>query len=268
MQKTAIIQMNSSSKVDDNLKLAEQLLIEASENQAQLAVLPENFSQMPLTEKQRLDAAETAGSGPIQGFLSDLSRRLGLWVIAGTISIRTENGNKVYSSCLTYDNNGKCQSRYDKQHLFDVDLANGESYRESSYIEHGQQLKVVDTPVGRIGLSICYDLRFPEYYRLLSLEQVQILTVPAAFTYTTGQAHWLALLKARAIENQCYVLAPGQTGTHDNGRRTYGHSVAYDPWGKQIAVLEQGNGLIYANIDLNYLNDVRAQIPCLNHRRM
>jgi len=268
MGKVALIQMNSSSRVEDNLQLAESLLIQATQNHAQLAVLPENFSQMPLTEKQRLQAAEEPGNGPIQGFLSTISSKLNLWIIAGTISIKTDSENKVFSSCLTYDNNGKCQARYDKQHLFDVDLANGESYRESSFIKHGKQLKFVDTPVGRIGLSICYDLRFPEYFRLLSQQNVQILSVPAAFTHTTGLAHWEALLQARAIENLCYVIAPAQTGTHDNGRTTYGHSVAFDPWGKRIALLEHGNGVVYAQIDLNYLNEVRQQIPCLKHRRM
>lgn len=268
MKKAALVQMNSSSKVEDNLILAENLLIQASQNHAQLAVLPENFSQMPLTEKQRLEAAEEPGNGPIQEFLSAISSRLNLWIIAGTISIRTDSENKVFSSCLTFDNKGKCQARYDKQHLFDVDLANGESYRESSFIKHGTELKFVDTPVGRVGLSICYDLRFPEYFRLLSQQNVQILSVPSAFTYTTGLAHWEALLRARAIENLSYVLAPAQTGTHDNGRTTYGHSAAFDPWGKRIAIVEQGNGVGYARIDLNYLNDVRQQIPCLKHRRM
>ncbi len=268
MQKVALIQMNSNSIVADNLALAEKLLVQASQNHAQLAVLPENFSQMPLTEKQRLQAAEAAGSGPIQEFLSTISNKLDFWIIAGTISIKAGSNNRVFSSCLTYDNNGTCQARYDKQHLFDVDLAGGESYRESSFIEHGKNLQYIDTPVGRVGLSICYDLRFPEYYRLLSRQNVQLLTVPAAFTFTTGVAHWETLLRARAIENQCYVIAPAQTGTHDNGRTTYGHSLAFDPWGKRIAMIEHGNGVAYADIDLNYLNDVRSQIPCLKHRRM
>lgn len=248
--------------------MAEKLLVQASREGALLAVLPENFSQMPLTEQQRLQAAEAPGSGPIQEFLSTISGRLNLWIIAGTISIRADAENKVFSSCLTYDNHGRCAARYDKQHLFDVDLANGESYRESSFIKPGSEPEYVDTPVGRVGLSICYDLRFPEYFRLLSEQNVQILSVPAAFTYTTGLAHWEALLKARAIENQCYVLAPAQTGTHDNGRITYGHSAAFNPWGKRIALLEQGDGVAYAQIDIDYLNDVRRQIPCLNHRRM
>ena len=268
MNKIALIQMNSSSDVEHNLKLAEKLLTQASQNQSLLAVLPENFSQMPLNEKQRLDAAEMPGNGPIQEFLSGVSKTLNLWIIAGTISLHANIKHKVYSSCLSYDNDGKCVSRYDKQHLFDVDLANGESYRESSFIEHGSSLQFVDTPVGRVGLSVCYDLRFPEYYRLLSQHNAQILTVPAAFTYTTGLVHWEALLRARAIENLCYVVAPAQTGTHDNGRTTYGHSVAFDPWGQRIALLEQGNGVVYAQIDLNYLEKVRAQIPCLTHRRM
>lgn len=268
MKYAALIQMNSSSQVEENLKLAETLLSQAADQGADLAVLPENFSQMPLSEKQRLQAAEHDGSGPIQKFLSTISGKLGLWLIGGTISIHSDTENKVYSSSLVYDSLGKCQVRYDKQHLFDVDLANGESYRESSFIKHGSEVKLADTPIGRIGLSVCYDLRFPEYYRLLSHQNAQILSVPSAFTYTTGQAHWETLLRARAIENQCYVIAPAQTGKHDNGRTTYGHSAAFDPWGKQIAFIEQGNGLALAQIDLNYLNDVRSQIPCLRHRRM
>ena len=268
MKYAALIQMNSSSRVEENLQLAETLLTQAAQQGADLAVLPENFSQMPLSEKQRLQAAENAGSGPIQEFLSKISSKLGIWLVGGTISINSNTENKVYSSCLVYDNLGECRVRYDKQHLFDVDLANGESYRESSFIENGDELKFADTPIGRIGLSVCYDLRFPEYYRLLSARNVQILSIPSAFTYTTGLAHWETLLRARAIENQCYVIAPAQTGQHDNGRTTYGHSAAFDPWGKRIAMIEQGNGHVLAPIDLNYLNDVRSQIPCLRHRRM
>ena len=268
MNKIAAIQMNSSSKVDENLHLAEQLLTQAQLNGAQLAVLPENFAQMPVTEKQRLDAAEEFGSGIIQQFLSDLSTRLELWIVAGTISLNAQTRNKVFSACLVYDAQGKCQCRYDKQHLFDVDLPNKESYKESSYIQHGDQTKLVDTPMGRIGLSICYDLRFAEYFRILTDLGAQLITVPAAFTYTTGSAHWNTLLRARAIENQLYIVAPAQTGQHDNGRSTFGHSVIYDPWGDQCATLEQGNGVIYADIDQNRILDVRSQIPCHKHRRL
>jgi len=268
MNKIAIIQMNSCSDVERNLVLANQLLSEAADNGAGLAVLPENFAQMPQSEKQRLDAAEDFGIGPIQEFLGHIASELNLWIIAGTISINTKIQNKVRSSCLVYDQLGQCISRYDKQHLFDVDLPEGESYKESSFIEAGEETKLIDTPIGRIGLSICYDLRFPEYYRLLSEQGADIVSVPSAFTYTTGQAHWLTLLKARAIENQVYVLAPGQTGLHDSGRRTYGHSVVFDPWGDRLALLEHNNGVAYADISAARIKQVRQQIPCLDHRKV
>ncbi len=268
MKKAAVIQMNSSSKVEDNLRLAELLLRQAADQDAQLAVLPENFSQMPLSEKQRLQATEPFSQGPIQEFLSQISNELRLWIVAGTISITAKTQNKVRSASLVYDDKGQCMCRYDKQHLFDVDLANGESYKESSYIESGNQTQLIDTPVGKIGLSICYDLRFPEYYRLLSEQGADIITVPSAFTHTTGQAHWLTLLRARAIENQVYILAPGQTGQHDNGRSTFGHSVIFDPWGDQLSLLEADNGVIYAVIDHDRIRQVRQQIPCLKHRKL
>ena len=268
MNKVAVIQLNSCSTVEKNLALAEDLLSQAAENSAQLAVLPENFSQMPLSEKQRLDASENFEDGPIQEFLSKISENLNLWIIAGTISINAKTEKKVRSSSLVYNNQGKNICRYDKQHLFDVDLPSGESYRESSYIEPGNEMQLIDTPVGRIGLSICYDLRFPEFYRLLSEQGAEIITVPSAFTYTTGEAHWLTLLRARAIENQVYILAPGQTGTHDNGRSTYGHSVIFDPWGDQLALLENNNGVIYADISRDRISQVRSQIPCLQHRKL
>ncbi len=268
MNKAAVIQMNSSSRVEDNLKLATTLLQQAAGQGAVLAVLPENFSQMPLSEKQRLQAAEPFSAGPIQDFLSEISNQLKLWIIAGTISINAKTENKVRSSCLVYDEQGQCVCRYDKQHLFDVDLANGESYKESSYIEPGNQAQLINTPIGRIGLSICYDLRFPEYYRHLSEQGADIITVPSAFTFTTGQAHWLTLLRARAIENQVYILAPGQTGKHDNGRSTFGHSVIFDPWGEQLELLKDGNGVIFTEINHNRIVQVREQIPCLKHRKL
>ena len=268
MSKVAVIQMNSSSQMRRNLTLAEKLLSQAAEEGAQLAVLPENFSQMPVSEKQRLDESEEYGQGPIQEFLCNFSKQFNIWIIAGTISINAETENKVRSSCLVYNPFGENVCRYDKQHLFDVDLPSGESYRESSYIEPGNETQLIDTPVGRVGLSICYDLRFPEYYRLLSEQGAEIITVPSAFTYTTGEAHWLTLLRARAIENQVYILAPGQTDSHDNGRSTYGHSVIFDPWGDQLALLEKGNGMIYANISRDRISQVRTQIPCLQHRKL
>ena len=268
MNKTAVIQMNSGSRVEDNLELAKTLLEQAAEQDAELAVLPENFSQMPLSEKQRLEASEPFGQGPVQEFLGRISKELGIWIVAGTISITAKTENKVRSACLVYNGSGKCISRYDKQHLFDVDLPNGESYKESSYIEPGNDSRLVKTALGKIGLSICYDLRFPEYYRHLSEQGADIITVPSAFTYTTGQAHWLTLLRARAIENQVYILAPGQTGQHDNGRSTFGHSVIFDPWGDRLALLEDGSGVIYADISTARILQVRQQIPCLKHRKL
>lgn len=287
--KFAAIQMNSSSKVDENLSRLSALLDDAKRVGATHCLLPENFAQMPVNEKQRLEAAESLGDGPVQTFLSQKAKELNTVIIAGgmaiwpSVAIKSEQQSadenerpKVFNTCLVYNNQGEMIKSYRKQHLFDVDLTKGkEAYRESDYILPGERfnanddLPMVDSALGKIGLSICYDLRFSEYYRLLSRNGMSIMVLPAAFTKTTGLAHWQVLLRARAIENQVYVIAAGQTGVHDNNRETFGHSMIIDPWGEVIAssdVFDNQEGVVVADLSIEKLQSVRQQIPCLKHR--
>ncbi len=269
--RTAAVQMNSSDEPARNLELAARL-IEASRRQgASLVVLPENFSVMPATEKDRAAFAEPEGEGPVQAFLSAQAREHGIWIIGGTAPIRARDGVRLKAACLVFDAAGRPAARYDKIHLFDVEVSDGESYRESDAFEPGgtgdDNLVCVETPAGRVGLSVCYDVRFPEMYRRLVDKGARILSVPAAFTATTGRAHWEPLLRARAIENQCYVVAPGQWGDHASGRRTHGHTVIIDPWGRVQAEQEAGDGVIVADIDLAALEGIRERFPALTHRR-
>ena len=208
-----------------------------------------------------------ANVGVIQEFLEQRSRELNTWIIAGSVPLKTADPNKVSNSLLVYDRQGEQVARYDKIFMFDVSLASGESYRESDYTRPGTSCEMVDTPVGKVGLSICYDLRFPEIYRKLVDLGAEVLVVPSAFSPTTGPGHWLPLLKARAIENSCFVVAPAQSGTHNGRRKTWGHTVIIDPWGEVISELETGWGVITADIDPERLQDVRRQLPSLEHRR-
>lgn len=264
MARVALIQMVSSAKVEDNLQQVEHYLILAKEEQAELAVLPENFAFMGISETDKHQVAEHYGQGPIQQKISQLAKKLGLWVIAGTIPLKSM-GTKVRASCIVYDDKGLSVARYDKIHLFDVRVSEQEAHQESISIERGNELVVVDTPVGIIGLTVCYDLRFPELYQQLLLKGAQIFTVPSAFTEVTGLAHWEILLRARAIENLSYVLAPNQGGQHENGRQTYGHSMVVEPWGKVVIQQEAGAGLVTADIDLQRLQQLRRHFPCVDH---
>lgn len=268
----AAAQMNSSDDPAANLALAARLIESARQQDASLVVLPENFSVMPATEKDRQAFAEPEGDGRVQAFLADQARAQGIWVIGGTAPIRARDGVRIRAACLVFDPAGRPVARYDKIHLFDVEVSDGESYRESDAFEPGSagddNIVCVDTPVGRIGLSVCYDVRFPEMYRRLVDAGARILSVPSAFTATTGQAHWEPLLRARAIENQCYVAAPGQWGDHASGRRTHGHTMIIDPWGRVQARRETGDGVIVADVDLEALEDIRQRFPALSHRRL
>ena len=264
MAKVALAQMVSSTNIAENLKQAEQLMIHAREEQAELVVLPENFAFMGFKNTDKLECAEIFGQGPIQEKISHLAKRLGLWVIAGTIPLKG-NGTKVRASSIVYDDQGLAVARYDKIHLFDVQVSAEETHQESATIEPGTELVVIDTPVGKIGLSVCYDLRFAELYQQLQARGAQLFTVPSAFTAVTGLAHWDILLRARAIENLCYVLAPNQGGCHENQRATYGHSMIVDPWGTVMAQKEQGTGVVIADIDLSKLQQIRRQFPCIDH---
>jgi len=269
--KIAVVQMNSSAEPPASLELAADLIRESRRRGAELAVLPENFSVMPAAEVDRLAFAEPDSDGPVQSFLSEQARRHGIWIIGGTAPLVGESGGRIKPTCLVFDASGERVAHYQKIHLFDVQVNDAESYRESDAFEPGgtgeDNLVCVDTPAGRVGLSVCYDLRFPALYSRLASRGAQILSVPAAFTAVTGEAHWEPLLRARAIENQAYVVAPAQWGHHASGRRTHGHSMIIDPWGRILTTLESGNGVITADIELEQLADLRKRFPTLDHRR-
>ncbi len=268
MNKCAAIQMASGPSVSSNLLEAEKLIAEAVKIGAKLVALPENFAMMGDREKDKLDVKEADGAGPIQHFLSTTAKKYGAWLIGGTIPIAGKEENKVRAACLIYDDRGERVARYDKQHLFDVSVpGSDEVYRESDSIECGDQMLVLDSPFGRLGIAVCYDLRFPEYFRKMVVQGMEILVIPSAFTARTGSAHWEVLLRARAIENLCYVIAPNQGGFHLNGRKTYGHSMIIDPWGLVLDCYKTGSGFVSADIDLEKLAKVRSAFPVLEHRR-
>jgi len=263
----AAIQMTSGPDVAANLEQAQPLLEEAARAGARLAVLPENFAFMGLRDADKRAVGETEGSGPIQDFLATTANRLRLWIVGGTIPLRVGDDGRVAAASVVYDGDGNRVARYDKIHLFDVDIpGRAEAYRESAHVAPGSETVVVDTPVGRLGLSVCYDVRFPELFRSLSTAGAQILTVPSAFTSPTGRAHWETLMCARAIENLCYVVAPAQSGFHPNGRETYGDSMIVDYWGRVMQRLPRGRGCITAQIDLQRQAEVRQSFPALQHR--
>lgn len=264
----AAIQMASSPNVGANLLEAERLLEKAASQGAKLAVLPENFALMGKAESDKLAVAEPDGKGPIQEFLSRTAERLKLWLVGGTFPIQSREG-KVRAACLVYDDKGRRVGRYDKIHLFDVSVPGTEErYQESNTIDAGEQPLVVDTPLGRLGLSVCYDLRFPELYRQMAEIGTDLLAVPAAFTARTGVAHWEVLVRARSVENLCYSVAANQGGFHLNGRETFGHSMIVDPWGKVLACLPQGAGVVTAEYDPDRLKNVRMAFPVLEHRKL
>jgi deaminated glutathione amidase len=269
MGKVAAIQMNSSHVVADNLAMAGELLREAQEQGAQVACLPENFSFLGLKDADKLQVAEADGEGAVQQFLSDTARKLKMWILGGTIVIRTDNPRRAANASLLIDARGERVARYDKIHLFDVTIpGRNEQYRESSHVLPGRELVVADTPIGKLGLSVCYDMRFPELYRELVLQGAEWLAMPAAFTVPTGRAHWETLLRARAIENLCYVVAPAQAGLHSSGRETYGDSLIVDYWGQVLSRLARGTGVITAEIDLAAQAESRARFPALDNRRL
>ncbi len=268
MPQLAAVQMASGPSVSENLAQAGRLIAEAARAGAKLVALPENFALMPAADADRLSAAETEGDGPIQAFLAGAAREHGVWVVGGTIPLATAGGAKVRASCFVYDARGARVARYDKIHLFDVELGNGERYRESNGIECGAEPVVVATPLGVVGLAVCYDLRFPELFRRLLDRGAEIFVIPSAFTAHTGRAHWEILLRARAVENLAYVVAPGQGGRHVNGRETHGHTMIVNPWGEILRELPYGPGVVVAKCDLAELRARRAQLPCIEHRRL
>jgi predicted amidohydrolase len=264
----AAIQMASSPNVSGNLLEAGRLIETAAHQGAQLVVLPENFALMGHHETDKLEIAENDGSGPIQEFLSRSAERYKLWLVGGTMPIRGNSG-KVRAASVVFDDKGRRVGRYDKIHLFDVSVpGTEESYQESATIEAGEDALVIDTPFGRLGLSVCYDIRFPELYRQMAAVGMDIMAVPSAFTARTGAAHWEILVRARSVENLCYTIAANQGGFHINGRETFGHSMIIDPWGAVLASLSQGSGVVTAEFDRDRLEKVRAAFPALAHTKL
>lgn len=269
MTRVAVIQMVSSDQLDDNLQRAEVLVRKAAGAGAKLVALPENFALMGRRQSDVLSIAEAEGEGPIQQRLAVLARSAGIWLLAGTMPMQTTQPDRVHSASLLFDDQGHQVARYNKIHLYDVDLpGRDESYRESNTFQAGDALQVVETPVGRLGLSVCYDLRFPELYRALQSQGADLFAIPSAFTATTGAAHWHTLIKARAIENLCTVLAPNQGGRHVNGRETYGHSLIVDPWGVTLAEAGTGEAVLLADLDQEAQRRMRQDFPVLQHHRL
>ncbi|MDT4332880.1 carbon-nitrogen hydrolase family protein [Methylomonas sp. MED-D] len=264
----AAIQMASGPQVSANLLEADKLIAEAAKAGAKLVALPENFAIMGMHETDKIKVGEQDGSGPIQDFLAATAKKYGIWLIGGTIPVFGEAANKVRATCLVFDEKGERVARYDKVHLFDVNVPDSaEVYRESDSIEAGETPCLIDSPFGKIGIAVCYDLRFPEFFRPMARKGMDILVLPAAFTAKTGAAHWEVLLRARAIENLCYVLAPNQGGFHMNGRQTYGHSMFVDPWGVVLDCYKTGPGFVSGDVDRGRLEKTRASFPVLEHRR-
>lgn len=263
--KVAAIQMASGPNVMGNLSEARRLVAKAAEQGARLVVLPEFFAIMGMDEQDKIKVREAPGHGQIQSFLSETARQYKIWLVGGSIPLAASTPGKVMNSCLVFDEQGKQVARYDKIHLFNLELGN-ENYNESRTIEPGKQVMVLDSPFGRIGLAICYDLRFPELFR--AMKDVDIIVLPSAFTETTGKVHWEVLVRARAVENLAYVIAAAQGGYHVNGRETHGNSMIVDPWGRVLDRLPRGSGVVIANVNPTYQTSLRSSLPALTHRTL
>ncbi|HWV62256.1 MAG TPA: carbon-nitrogen hydrolase family protein [Oxalicibacterium sp.] len=261
----AAIQMVSTPVVEENIATATRLIAEAKQQGAQLVLLPEYWPAMGMRETDKIALAEQADGGPIQEFMARAARDFGIWLIGGTLPMASSCADKVLNTTMVYGPDGQRATRYDKIHLFSFTKGE-ESYDEARTIVQGSEVASFDAPFGRVGLSVCYDLRFPELYRAMG--DCTLIVVPAAFTYTTGRAHWEILLRARAIENQCYVLAAAQGGRHVNGRTTWGHSMLINPWGEIVSVCAEGEGLAIGDIDPQHLLRIRENLPALRHRKL
>jgi nitrilase len=261
--------MNSQTGLQQNLQQAGELIARAAAEGAQLTVLPENFSYLGAQDADRLVAAEAPGEGPAQDFLAEQARQHAMWIVGGTIPIRSAGDERVHNCSLLVAPDGRVHTRYDKLHLFDVDVPDkpDESYRESDTTIPGDGPALADTDIGRIGMTVCYDLRFPALFHRLSVLGMDILVVPAAFTVPTGQVHWQSMLQTRAFESLVWVIASGQWGEHANGRLTWGHSAIFSPWGECLGMLESGIGVITAEVDFDYQRELRSKFPVLAHRR-
>ena len=269
MIRVAVIQMVSTADVETNLQTAADLIQQAVTDHGEFLVLPENFPLMGHEEHDKVAILEPQGEGPIQDFLKIQANQHSIWLMGGSIPLQASVPDKIRAACLLYNPTGECIARYDKMHLFDVSVDSGgdETYNESGTIEAGDQIVVAKTPFANIGMSICYDLRFPELYRKMHTQDVNMITVPSAFTATTGKAHWESLLRARAVENLCYIVASNQGGTHINERETWGHSMIMDPWGEVLAVVNEGPGFACAGVDMDQLQNLRKTFPTLEHRK-
>ena len=261
--KVAAVQMISGPSVDANLAAAGELIAQSVEQGAKLVALPEYFCLFGMRDRDKIAVGEPDGDGPIQRFLSETAARHGIWLVGGSMPLVSPNPEKVMNTCLVFDEHGARVARYDKIHLFGFETGT-ERYQESSTIESGATVVALDSPFGKLGLSICYDVRFPELYRRLA--PVDIIFIPSAFTVTTGAAHWEILLRARAIENLAYVVAPAQGGRHPNGRETYGYSMVIDPWGRVLGSLAKGPGVVVAEVDPEERSRLRISLPALDHR--
>ncbi len=262
--KVAAIQMASGPNVEGNLSEARRLVAKAAEQGAKLVVLPEFFAIMGMTEQDKVKVREQPAQGAIQQFMSETARKHKIWLI-GSLPLAAATPDKVRNSCLVFDETGAQVARYDKIHLFNLTLGN-ESYNEAQTIEAGDKVVVVDSPFGRIGLAVCYDLRFPELFR--AMKDVNIIVLPSAFTATTGKVHWEPLIRARAIENLSYVIAAAQGGYHVSGRETHGHSMIVDPWGRVMDELQRGSGVVIADVNPSYQDSLRKSLPALTHRTL
>lgn len=263
--KVAALQMASGPNVAGNLSEARRLIENAVEQGARLVVLPEFFSIMGMKDGDLVAEREQPGNGVTQTFLAEMARKHQIWIVGGSIPLEATAPDKVRNTCLVFDEHGKQVARYDKIHLFNLDLGN-EHYHEANTLEAGNQVVVIDSPFGRIGLAICYDLRFPELFR--AMKNVDIIVLPSAFTATTGKMHWETLVRARAIENLSYVIAAAQGGYHVSGRETHGHSMIVDPWGRVLDELPRGSGVVLAEVNPNYQTSLRASLPALTHRTL
>jgi deaminated glutathione amidase len=264
----AAVQMVSSHVVDDNLQTAASLISQAAGQGAQLVALPENFALMGMDEADKLAHQERLGDGPLQQFLKDAAKTHGIYLLGGTIPIATGTPDKVFAASLLFSPTGDCLVDYNKIHLFDVTVTEGESHQESKAVMPGKSVITTDTDLGCVGLSVCYDLRFPEMYRQMAVEDVDVICIPAAFTEVTGRAHWEVLCRARAIENLSVVVAPNQGGRHTNGRDTFGHSMVIDHWGQVLACCEKGEGIALAEVDVDAMHERRRTFPVGSHRRL
>ena len=269
MTNLVAVQMTSTPDVNLNFAMLENELKKLPEHRPTLVVLPECFACFGAGDKAQLAIAETPGSGPIQQNLRELAKKYELWLVAGSIPLKTDNPDKFSASCLLIDDKGEIQHEYQKIHMFDVQVAdNTGSYLESRCTQAGSQIVVADTPFGKLGLAVCYDLRFPGLFAQMNeLHQLDVIALPAAFTYTTGQAHWQALLAARAIENQCYVVAANQTGTHANKRQTFGHSCIISPWGETLEQITHQCGIVQSQLDRTLLTEIRSKMPVYQHNK-